>query len=293
MLFNDCTRIVGLIVGICLCASSAQADYVSQVLSDNPYGYYRLNETSIGTGTAAIDSSGNGRDMTFVNDPAGGQTGAITTDVADTAVLFTSSSQQYAEDAPSAPNLRGLGSVLGGGFTIEAWVKATTGVNQMVLGAVNDGNTTGLAFHVGAQDESLMPGELRLFVRDSGGASSSAAVSSLPAIFDGDYHHIVGTYSGGTNLVLNIYFDGVGQTTGEDLSSMGAFNDFAHPVRAGGFGRAVANRRFLNGPLDELAVYTGVLEPSEILAHYNAGIPEPATLALLGLGGLALLQRRR
>jgi len=35
------------------------------------------------------------------------------------------------------------------------------------------------------------------------------------------------------------------------------------------------------------------LTGARVLAHYNAGIPEPTGLALLGLGSLGLLARRR
>ena len=47
------------------------------------------------------------------------------------------------------------------------------------------------------------------------------------------------------------------------------------------------------GDIAFVRLYGRPLSAAEVAANYQSTIPEPATLCLLGLGGLALLRRRR
>jgi len=57
-----------------LAPAPAHADYASTVLSDSPLAYYKLGETS---GTVATDSSGQGKNGTYVNGVSLGAPGPL------------------------------------------------------------------------------------------------------------------------------------------------------------------------------------------------------------------------
>ena len=48
-----------------------------------------------------------------------------------------------------------------------------------------------------------------------------------------------------------------------------------------------------DGTIDEVAIYARALSEDEVFAHYAAAVPEPGTLALLAVAGLAAVWRRR
>lgn len=65
--------------------------YAAQVLADNPLALYQFDETS---GTVMADSSGNGRDGTYVNSPALGQNNILADDSGYSANFEATSSQR-------------------------------------------------------------------------------------------------------------------------------------------------------------------------------------------------------
>jgi hypothetical protein len=149
-------------------------------------------------------------------------------------------------------------------FSVEAWVQIDTqksglGAHLLVTDALNDGTSDGFTLSI---DTSNRP---RLFVGRS--SSVSATATSSQALTLGTTYHVVGTYDGAR---VRVYVNGVERAS---IAYTGG------PAYAGGrdlqLGRQVAssNRslRFLDGRLDEVALYNQALSAATVLNHYNSG----------------------
>ena len=90
--------------------------YRDAVLQDLPSAYWRFDEL---TGTVAVDSSGNAHDLTLTG---GYSLGVAATDDGDTAIGFGRGAAQL-----------GYG-LLGGAFSLEAWVRAAGTVSGTIIG---------------------------------------------------------------------------------------------------------------------------------------------------------------
>lgn len=292
------------LVALALCllpaaAFAAPPAFQSAVTANSPYLYYRLGESS---GTTAADSSGNSRDGTYLNSPTLGVPGALS---GDTAATFSASSQQ----AVTTANAAGFGSLMGNA-SWEFLFKTTDTATQMALGgSENTGSVTGWEATLNrnaAGSATVAPDSIRFFLRDNNNQNIAAAFTSTTA-FDGNYHDLVFTYDkSGTSAATRFlaYVDGVQQTltfsgTGSSGSGTPAtFSDLAFNNTFAARQNRAATDFYLNGTLDEVALYTSTLSAADVAAHAAtlaaaAPIPEPASLSLLALGAAALVSRRR
>ena len=91
----------------------------------------------------------------------------------------------------------------------------------------------------------------------------------------------------GTNT-MDLFLDG-------NLAGSATAPGFVMPTGAGLLGNNAAGNEGMVGAISRVTTYDSALSDSEILSHGNAwtGIPEPSSLTLLCLTGLALIRRRR
>lgn len=217
--------------------------YRAAVVADSPISYWRLGEA---TGTVAADVMGTNPGA-YVATPTLGVAGALSGD-ANWGVTFDGSTQYV--DVPDAASL----SLGDGPFTVEAWAKvATIATGNQSLVRRGTGS-----YSLGYSGNSGSPSNY-FFMSKGGG---TWIVRSNIQYFDTNWHHVVATKNGSTTL---IYIDGVDRTTGDTAQTL---TDPAEPLN---IGRSQAGNQYLNGTIDEVAIYNTVLSPARILAHYNAG----------------------
>ncbi len=270
-----------------------QASYVQVVLDDNPIAYYRFREINV---TDSVHDETGNHNGSFRNNPTLGMASPIATDPGDTAVHFNRNKSTYAE----LTRLGDYGTRLFQGFSVEFWLNSSNAGNyQAIMGTNNPGSAT--AFIVDIANHTA--GELRIYFRDEGYSRYEHRFYSLdplnPGIFDGVWHHIVYAFDPTISLVqdrVSLYIDGQQEAISSTTLGGGtpdSFSNFVYPMTVAAWNNRGTVQAFLGGSLDEAAFYTHPLSMEEVLSHYNAAIPEPGTLILLGLGSLGLLRKRR
>ena len=174
-------------------------------------------------------------------------------------------------------------------FTIEALVnKAATSSNVMYVASQwsNAGSFTNQrswTFYMTAA------GEMTVSLNHNGGSTSTTIASGL-TLDTGDDYYVAASFdlsdqaSGLTFYVKNLTDGGAMQTASFGHTLTALHNSTAY-FEIGTYNNSDGSRRW-KGLIDEVRLSNEVLPPSQLL-------PEPATLALLGMGAATLVFRRR
>jgi len=148
-------------------------------------------------------------------------------------------------------------------FSIEFWFKSTQGIGtgaQWWQGAgLVDGEVGGATNDFGVSLRS--DGRV---VAGVGGGNDVSVVSSSGGYNNGAWHHVVFTRTRASGA-LALYVDGVAAGT-----ATGSIVSLTAPVNLN-FGRIATGVNYLDGSLDEVALYNTVVPPATVTAHYGAG----------------------
>lgn len=218
--------------------------YKHEVLSDSPWGYWRLTETG---GSTFLDSSGHGRRMYKSGTGASlAQVGPI-----NKALAWTAGSTGYASPA-GFPYKSGI-------VTLEAWIllTATPSGTTNIIGMAYPG--PGGATH---DKELYLTTDSKIHFRVfTGGASRVITYGSALSL--NVWHHVVGSVGGSG---MKLYVDGTKRSYSTTYKSSSTLSQYVY-MRAGGAG--------FNGKaqlkLAEPAVYFQQLLDSRIASHFRAG----------------------
>lgn len=215
--------------------------YAESVIADGAVAYWRLDETS---GTVAADSSGNGRDGTYVGSVTLGVTPLITSGTA-IEVPGSGSNMNSPYDGPVGTAAR----------SYELWM-ATTG--QAPFFSAGDASSSGARVRFQINDGALVPNAGAFAVDPSG-----SIIAGTTDLRDGLPHYLVATFpAGGTTSSFKLYVDGVEEAT----------NSFAGgQVINTASGAGINVRHSLGATFDEVAIYDYVLTPQQIADRYALG----------------------
>lgn len=216
--------------------------YAASVLANSPDVYWRLAESS----GSALDSSGAGNYGNVSGGVTRGAQGAV---AGNNATTFNGSNglvvAQHPWVAPSE-------------YTAEVWFKTTTSSGGKLIGYGNA--TSGLSStydrHVWMQNN----GKLSFGVN----AGSQQTITSPLSYRDGLWHQVVATQGADG---MKLYVDGtlVGSNPATTAQAYSGY------WRIGGDRNwSGATSSYLNGTLDEVAIYPSALSENDIRAHYNA-----------------------
>lgn len=215
--------------------ATRRADYVSEVMSDGPVGYWRLSESA---GPTAADSAGSN------------------------AGTYASSGITYAQAA--IPGASDNGAILLNGTTGKVDIPNAV-VFQLSNGTIEcwfKGAAPGSGFRA----LFLKSNAYALFIVNGAAATYDFGANQLRtsgvSVSDGAWHHVALTFQSGVASGTKVWVDGVDWLT----TTTSVLNQTIAP--AIGHNTGV---QFLAGTVDEAAIYSTVLSTARIQAHYNKG----------------------
>lgn len=247
--------------------------YSLAILGYGAVGYWPLNETNpppvadIETNLGSFGPSGNAYFESSVQVQKA-QPGALAGDP-DPAITLNGQNGSWLGVPRLDPRL-----TLTNAFTVECWVKPAdsnfaalvsqaTPIGASTVGYRGDANVNGWALY----QNGGSPGNFsfHLYNGVTGGGVEPKEFSIYSTV---SWNHVVAVFDGANEI---LYVNGLQSVTSVPLSSVSPSvysPNFYCPVEIGGSG---INHYVLNGSIDEVAIYTNALSPSQVEAHFEAG----------------------
>jgi hypothetical protein len=251
-----------------------RADYQSTVLSQNPVGYWRLNETTappagaVNAGTVGAAGLGSYIGVTR------GVPGAIAGDPSNTGVRFP----QTAGNRVRIPYQTQWNQT--GPYSVEFWAKpgqtnALACASASVEFIASPTARNGWLIYQG-DVSTLNTGNGWIFRQYNSTGPANQSGAGVNMILDTNkWYHIVATFDGTS---LRLYINGTLSATTAIAGTARNNSNPAIPLTFGARADGASGFFEYKGDMDECAIYTAALSGTQVLNHYQAGTnPAPVT----------------
>jgi PKD repeat protein len=228
--------------------SPAARSYAETVRADGAVNHWPLGER---TGTTAYDRI-RGEDLAVNGGVALGRAGAIARDT-DTAVATNGTSTGFLSTTKPV-----LGPQT---FSLEAWFSTTSTAGGKVIGFGN--KTTGLSTNYDRHIWLDKTGRVNFGINPRN-PNGLLTVTSPAAVNDGRWHHVVGTVG---PQGMTLYVDGRPVAARAD----GTGAQWFYGIWRIGGDSPWSGDPYLNGRIDEVAVYPRPLTAAQVANHHTAG----------------------
>ncbi|MDQ3898297.1 MAG: family 16 glycosylhydrolase [Actinomycetota bacterium] len=221
--------------------ASTSTGYAATVAADGPVSHWRLGEPS---GTVAADAMGRNPGA-YVNGVRQGQGSLLPADPANPSATFDGANDivSVASNATLSPTAA---------VTVEAWVRPTAiPASGQFASVVTKAESYSIQFNGPRLEFTTMRSGVRRRVQAPAGA-----------VVAGQTYHVVGTYDGTTQ---RLYVNGVQVASAAFSGALGTNNN---RVLVGSWDAA---SEFLNGTVDDVAVYGKALTAAQVTNHFNKG----------------------
>jgi hypothetical protein len=271
-----------------------QADYTATVLADNPLSYWQFEDASSHNGGTVADSAAGGLSPgryrnRLVGNPNDVPEPAFRAGAFDggKSVFFNGTiSNGNGNFVEIFDNVDNGGRLILQSCTVEFWTASQATAAETYARFISHAEGTTNSYWVGETTNGDNHGQP--FV----GVNGATWYAWPPILNDAKWHHVVVTYDVvDGNTLAELWIDGTSRGTNLSTGTFTGPTDSWCNLIIGAENNQYYVYNGLVGIMDEVAIYDGVLSSDRILAHYN--VPEPMTIALLGLGGLLLRRRKR
>lgn len=227
---------IGLPFGVVGNGAGGGSRYATEVLADNPAGYWRLGEAN--GAVTGVDASANGNDGTYNGVPTLEQVGALTGDPNTAALWPTVADFLLIPDHPTLD----FGD---GPWSVEMWL---TGRAGYCLSKANQFTFRFIANELAIDNDTVV------------------VFQQTVATPDDNYHHWVITRTGPGVGNTIFYLDGAAIAI-TAVNPAAVFANNATALNIGRYSGGVVGYAFR---MDEVAVYDHVLTPARVAAHFAA-----------------------